>query len=137
MQSVRSRKPTSGLKFGPTFRCWANSSSQLVWYLNPAPTSVCPDETPGVRVCAAYAFTIRFLKKTRRVSAPLVWLESSRGLPERLSIPITPTYEPPQRERFTLITGPTRVPAHELEGRVTEKLVAFLKSDADVFDRLG
>jgi len=33
--------------------------------------------------------------------------------------------------------GPTRVPAHELEGRVTEKLVAFLKSDADVFDRLS
>lgn len=33
--------------------------------------------------------------------------------------------------------GPTRVPAHELEGRVTEKLVAFLKSDAEVFDRLG
>jgi DNA invertase Pin-like site-specific DNA recombinase len=33
--------------------------------------------------------------------------------------------------------GPTRVPAHELEGRVTEKLLAFLKSDADVFDRLG
>ncbi len=32
---------------------------------------------------------------------------------------------------------PTRVPAHELEGRVTEKLLAFLKSDADVFDRLG
>lgn len=33
--------------------------------------------------------------------------------------------------------GPTRVPAHELEGRVTEKLVAFLKSDAEVFDRLS
>jgi DNA invertase Pin-like site-specific DNA recombinase len=33
--------------------------------------------------------------------------------------------------------GPTRVPAHELEGRVIEKLVSFLKSDADVFDRLG
>ena len=33
--------------------------------------------------------------------------------------------------------GPTRVPAHELEGRVTEKLVAFLKSDADVFDQLS
>ena len=32
---------------------------------------------------------------------------------------------------------PTRVPAHELEGRVTEKLVAFLKSDAEVFDRLS
>jgi len=29
------------------------------------------------------------------------------------------------------------VPARELEGRVTEKLLAFLKSDADVFDRLG
>jgi hypothetical protein len=29
------------------------------------------------------------------------------------------------------------VPAHELEGRVTERLLAFLKSDADVFDRLG
>src|SRR5258707_8209344 len=33
--------------------------------------------------------------------------------------------------------GPTRVPAHELEGRVTEKLVAFLKSDAEVFDGLS
>jgi hypothetical protein len=29
------------------------------------------------------------------------------------------------------------VPAHELEIRVTEKLVVFLKSDADVFDRLS
>jgi site-specific DNA recombinase len=29
--------------------------------------------------------------------------------------------------------GPTRVPAHELEGRITEKLLAFLKSDADIF----
>ncbi len=34
-------------------------------------------------------------------------------------------------------SGPSRVPAHELEARVTEKLLAFLKSDADVFDRLG
>jgi site-specific DNA recombinase len=33
--------------------------------------------------------------------------------------------------------GPTRVPAHELEGRVTERLVSFLKSDAEVFDRLS
>jgi site-specific DNA recombinase len=33
--------------------------------------------------------------------------------------------------------GPTRVPAHELEGRITERLLVFLKSDADVFDRLG
>ena len=33
--------------------------------------------------------------------------------------------------------GPTRVPAHELESRVTEKLIAFLKSDADLFDRLS
>jgi site-specific DNA recombinase len=33
--------------------------------------------------------------------------------------------------------SPTRVPAHELEGRIREKLLAFLKSDADVFDRLG
>jgi site-specific DNA recombinase len=33
--------------------------------------------------------------------------------------------------------GPTRVPAHELESRITERLLAFLKSDADVFDRLG
>jgi site-specific DNA recombinase len=33
--------------------------------------------------------------------------------------------------------GSTRVPAHELESRVTEKLLAFLKSDADVFDRLS
>jgi site-specific DNA recombinase len=33
--------------------------------------------------------------------------------------------------------GPMRVPAHELESRVTETLLAFLKSDADVFERLG
>jgi len=33
--------------------------------------------------------------------------------------------------------GPTRVPAHELEGRVTEKLAVFLKSDAEVFDCLS
>jgi site-specific DNA recombinase len=33
--------------------------------------------------------------------------------------------------------GPTRVPAHELESRVTERLIAFLKSDAEVFDRLS
>jgi site-specific DNA recombinase len=33
--------------------------------------------------------------------------------------------------------GPTRVPAHELEGRVTERLATFLKSDAEVFDRLS
>jgi site-specific DNA recombinase len=33
--------------------------------------------------------------------------------------------------------GSTRVPAHELESRVIEKLLAFLKSDADVFDRLS
>jgi site-specific DNA recombinase len=33
--------------------------------------------------------------------------------------------------------GPTRVPAHELESRVTQKLLALLKSDAEVFDRLG
>ena len=33
--------------------------------------------------------------------------------------------------------GQTRVPAHELESRVTEKLLAFLKSDAEVFDTLS
>jgi len=33
--------------------------------------------------------------------------------------------------------GPTRIPASELESRVIEKLLAFLKSDSDVFDRLG
>jgi site-specific DNA recombinase len=32
---------------------------------------------------------------------------------------------------------PTRVPARELEGRVIERLLAFLKSDSEVFDRLG
>jgi len=31
----------------------------------------------------------------------------------------------------------TRVPAHELESRVTEKLLAFLKSDSEVFDGLS
>ena len=34
-------------------------------------------------------------------------------------------------------SGPMRVPAQELENRVMEKLVAFLKSDADVFDALN
>ncbi len=33
--------------------------------------------------------------------------------------------------------SPTRVPAQELESRVIEKLLAFLKSDAEVFDGLG
>jgi len=33
--------------------------------------------------------------------------------------------------------GPTRVPAQELENRVIEKLLAFLKSDADIFDALN
>jgi site-specific DNA recombinase len=33
--------------------------------------------------------------------------------------------------------GPMRVPAQELESRVIEKLLAFLKSDAEVFDGLG
>jgi site-specific DNA recombinase len=33
--------------------------------------------------------------------------------------------------------GPTRLPAHELEGRITEKLLAFLKSDAEIFDGLS
>jgi site-specific DNA recombinase len=34
-------------------------------------------------------------------------------------------------------SGSTRVPAQELESRVMEKLLAFLKSDAEVFDGLG
>jgi site-specific DNA recombinase len=34
-------------------------------------------------------------------------------------------------------SGPTRVPAQELESRVIEKLVAFLRSDAEVFDGLN
>ncbi len=33
--------------------------------------------------------------------------------------------------------GPIRIPALELEGRVIERLLAFLKSDAEVYDRLG
>ncbi|MGH9545619.1 MAG: hypothetical protein ACRD23_10430 [Terriglobales bacterium] len=32
--------------------------------------------------------------------------------------------------------GPTRAPAQELENRVIEKLLAFLKSDAEIFDGL-
>jgi site-specific DNA recombinase len=32
--------------------------------------------------------------------------------------------------------GATRLPAHEIESRVVERLVRFLKSDADVFDKL-
>jgi site-specific DNA recombinase len=34
-------------------------------------------------------------------------------------------------------SGPTRLPAHEIESRVTERLQAFLRSDAQVFDELS
>jgi site-specific DNA recombinase len=34
-------------------------------------------------------------------------------------------------------TGVARLPAHETEWRIVERLVGFLKSDADVFDQLG
>ncbi len=34
-------------------------------------------------------------------------------------------------------TGVTRVPAHEIETKVVERLVGFLKSDADMFEQLG
>jgi site-specific DNA recombinase len=34
-------------------------------------------------------------------------------------------------------TGPTRLPAHEIESRVRERLQAFLRSDAQVFDELS
>lgn len=34
-------------------------------------------------------------------------------------------------------TGVTRVPAHEIETKVVERLVSFLRSDADVFEHLG
>jgi site-specific DNA recombinase len=34
-------------------------------------------------------------------------------------------------------TGPTRLPAHEIESRITERLQAFLRSDAQVFDELS
>jgi site-specific DNA recombinase len=37
----------------------------------------------------------------------------------------------------TKFNGPIRLPAREIENRVTEKLLSFLKSDAEVFDRLG
>jgi site-specific DNA recombinase len=33
--------------------------------------------------------------------------------------------------------GPTRLPAHEIESRVTERLQAFLRSDAQIFDELS
>jgi DNA invertase Pin-like site-specific DNA recombinase len=35
------------------------------------------------------------------------------------------------------VSGPTRLPAHEVECRVTERLCAFLKSDAELFDALS
>jgi site-specific DNA recombinase len=35
------------------------------------------------------------------------------------------------------IKGPIRLPAREIESRVTERLLSFLKSEAEVFDRLG
>src|ERR1017187_10056936 len=41
------------------------------------------------------------------------------------------------KNRVSEGVGLTRVPAQELENRVREKLLAFLKSDADVFDALG
>jgi DNA invertase Pin-like site-specific DNA recombinase len=34
-------------------------------------------------------------------------------------------------------SGPTRLPAHEIESRVTERLQTFLKSEAHVFDELS
>jgi site-specific DNA recombinase len=34
-------------------------------------------------------------------------------------------------------SGPTRLPAHEIESRVAERLQAFLRSDAQVFDELS
>jgi len=34
-------------------------------------------------------------------------------------------------------TGVTRLPAHEIESRVMERLAGFLRSDADVFEQLG
>jgi len=37
----------------------------------------------------------------------------------------------------TKLNPPIRLPAREIENRVAEKLLAFLKSDAEVFDRLG
>jgi site-specific DNA recombinase len=36
-----------------------------------------------------------------------------------------------------LIVTKTRLPAHEIESRVTERLLAFLKSDAEIFDGLS
>jgi site-specific DNA recombinase len=35
------------------------------------------------------------------------------------------------------LNGPIRIPAREIETRVTERMLTFLKSDAEVFDRLG
>jgi site-specific DNA recombinase len=37
----------------------------------------------------------------------------------------------------TKIKGPIRLPAREIESRVTERLLSFLKSEAEVFDRLA
>jgi len=37
----------------------------------------------------------------------------------------------------TKLHGPIRLPAREIENRVTERLLSFLKSDAEVFDSLG
>jgi site-specific DNA recombinase len=34
-------------------------------------------------------------------------------------------------------SGATRLPAHEIESRVVERLVGFLKSDADLFEQMG
>jgi len=34
-------------------------------------------------------------------------------------------------------SGPTRLPAHDVESRITERLQAFLRSDAQVFDELS
>jgi|ERR1700687_1061810 len=37
----------------------------------------------------------------------------------------------------TKLRGPIRIPAREIESLITERLLSFLKSDAEVFDRLG
>jgi site-specific DNA recombinase len=41
------------------------------------------------------------------------------------------------RNRGGRHAGVARVPAHEVESRVLDRIVRFLKSDADVFDQLG
>src|SRR5215471_5679789 len=105
LESGRSTNPTSGLKFGPVFLRSTIPSTQFDRYVNDAPRSLLPLGFPGDCVPAMCASTNQSLKKTNLVSTPPVWLKLSRTSPDRLSMPITPTYEPAHRDPFSRTTA--------------------------------